>query len=444
MKKALSYILLFSTVIWVMTFLLVCASTIPRSKIQRKSEESADYLMRRNEHFYNVFGDKSLLGEVRFGDCSKVDQIADAILLNIAYHVEPEYPLKSVLIDRYYRGEGTLNESYAKTVKAKTVPNMQYLRYWHGSLIFVRPLLMFFNLEQMKIFHGLMITSLSLLLFFMLIKRGYKSEALCLGISLGAVSIWFVPLSLEYTWMFLLMLASSIITIKFSDSLDKRECIYLLFLITGILTSFFDFLTTETLTLLIPLLLLVRIGRRREQTLWDLSLYCVLNWGIGYIASWVSKWLLVYFVLGMNPIPYIRHNFFMHLGSYDEMTAMQQIIESFRRNLLMLFPFGYGMVGYIVFFVLLVIGLFLAIKNNVRLKKNVNRQIIILYCMLGLIVYARYSIIRHHGWFHYFFTYRAQASVILAACFIILELIELRKECPCSFSAKDERKNFYA
>ena len=98
----------------------------------------------------------------------------------------------------------------------------------------------------------------------------------------------------------------------------------------------------------------------------------------------------------------------------------------------MLFPFGYGMVGYIVFFVLVLIGLFLAVKNSVRLKKNVNRQIIILYCMLGLVVYARYSIIRHHGWFHYFFTYRAQASVILAVCFIILELVEIRKKRPCS------------
>lgn len=432
MKKALTYILLFFTVIWLMAFLLVCASVIPRTMIQRKSEESADCLMRRNVHFYNVFGEESLLGEVRFGDCSKVDQIADAILLSIAYHVDPEHPLESVLMDGYYREEGTMNESYAKTVKDETVPNNQYLRYWHGSLVFVRPLLVFLNLEQMKIFHGLMITILLLILFFMLIKRGYKHEAISLGISLGTVSIWFVPLSLEYTWMFLLMLVASIIAIRLSDSMVKREHIYLLFLLTGMFTSYFDFLTTETLTLLIPLLLLVRIGSRRGQISWNFTVCSGIHWGIGYIATWISKWLLVLFVLGVNPIPYIRYNFFAHLGAYDGLTAIQQILESFRRNLLMLFPFGYGMVGYIVLFVLLFIGLFLAVKNNVRLKKNVNRQIIILYCMLGLVVYARYSIIRHHGWFHYFFTYRAQASVILAVCFIILELVEISKKRPCS------------
>lgn len=252
--------------------------------------------------------------------------------------------MESALIDRYYKGstESTMNESYAKAVKEELDPNDQYLRYWHGSLVFVRPLLVFLNLEQMKIFHGLEIITLLLILLFMLIKHGYNSEALSLGISLITVSIWFVPLSLEYTRMFLLTLVSSIIAIRFSDSPEKRECIYLLFLFTGMITSFLDFLTTETLTLLIPLLLLARIGRRQGKTLWKLSLYSDINWGIGYIVTWVSKWLLVYFVLGMNPIPYIRSNFFEHLGAYDGLTAMQQITESFHRNISMLFPFGYG------------------------------------------------------------------------------------------------------
>lgn len=433
MKKVLLYIFLFCTVIWLMTAALVCAASIPTASIQKKAEESASYLMRKNVHFYNVFGEESVLGEVRYGDCSKVDQIADAKLLSIAYYLDQDHPLESVLTDRYYYKsdtEKTMNESFARSVKEDLEPNNQYLRYWHGSLIFVRPLLLFLNLREMKIFHGMVIALLLIVLLAMLIRRSYKTEAVCLSISMGIVSIWFVPLSLEYTWMFLLTLVISGIAVRFSDSPEKEERIFLLFFLTGMFTSYLDFLTTETLTLLIPLLLLARICRRNALDSYNLVWRSVFLWGIGYIAAWVSKWGLVFLILGVNPVPYIRWNFFAHFGTYDNMNAIQQIIEAFQRNLLMLFPFGYGTAGCIGFSVLLVAGIVTARKKGIAFRKNVNIRQILLYVLLGSVVYIRYIVIRHHGWFHYFFTYRAQASVILAVCFIIPELLEIRKVKP--------------
>lgn len=446
MKKVLSIVWLMAVVIWLMAFALVCVSVIPRSLIREKSKESADYLMIRNEHFYNVFGEDQVLGNPCFGDCSKVDQIADAILLSIAYHIDPEHPLETVLIDRYYRGSlnNSMNESFARSVEEEVAPDTVYLRYWHGSLIFVRPLLMFFSLGQMKIFHGAVIGILLVIIFAMLIRRGYLSEAISFGISMGVVSIWFVPLSLEYTWMFLLALVVSAFAIRFTDSVENEERIYLFFLLTGMFTSYLDFLTTETLTLLLPLLLMVRIRSRKGTCLWKTALGCCMLWGIGYVVTWVSKWLLVFLVLGINPIPFIQGNFFTHLGVHDGLGAMEQIIESFQRNLSMLFPFGYGKIGAIVFTVSAAAGIFLLIKNNARIKKNINWQLILLYGMLGLIVYVRYAVIRHHGWFHYFFTYRAQASVILAICFISLELVELGKKRPLVLSTNGKAGSVHA
>ena len=235
--------------------------------------------------------------------------------------------------------------------------------------------------------------------------------------------------------MFILMLVVANKAVRFAESENKS--LYLLFFLAGILTAFFDFLTTETLVLLIPLLLSIRIVRRKGgRSLWGLSLKSVFLWGTGYVSAWVSKWLLASFVLGVNVIPYIREHFFAHFGAYDDISAFQQIVEALYRNISMLFPIGYGIAGWVIFVMLIILGIILARKQKVTLRKNADSRIILLYLFLGLIVYARFILIRHHGWFHYFFTYRAQASVILSFCFIVLELVEKRNKKPEKFVIK--------
>lgn len=204
MKLIIRYASVFLIVILIMFLALTGASLIPTAAIQKQSEESAEYLLQKNTHFYN-FIDGSL-GRLpyRAWDCSKVDQIADAILLSIAYYIDPDDPVESVLWANYYDGREdnadhlrTINESYQRTVNGEVEANKQYLRYWHGSLIIVRPLLTFLNLRQMKIVQGGVIAILLLTLLSLLLKYSLKAEAICFSIAMVAVSVWFVPLSLE-------------------------------------------------------------------------------------------------------------------------------------------------------------------------------------------------------------------------------------------------------
>lgn len=62
-------------------------------------------------------------------------------------------------------------------------------------------------------------------------------------------------MSLEYIWCFLIMFIASILTI-FSYQ-KKQEVSGLFFLLVGNITAYFDFLSTETITLLFPLALLL-------------------------------------------------------------------------------------------------------------------------------------------------------------------------------------------
>lgn len=120
----------------------------------------------------------------------------------------------------------------------------------------------------------------------------HKSYTPAVGILAGLLgtAFWYVPLSLEYTWTFILMLLVSIIGVLLAYR-GKYRLIGSLFFAGGVITNFFDFLTTETLTLTVPLLLILWI--LKEQGICEdikesirLTVKSVPAWGIGYVGMW--------------------------------------------------------------------------------------------------------------------------------------------------------------
>ena len=439
MKTILKYIITFLTTILLMLFMLTLVSFIPRTAIQKNSAESAELLFRNNVHFYNLVGKAEGGNPQRAGDYSKVDQIADIMLLEIAYYIDEELPMETALWAGYYDGRKsiTMNESYVRAVNEQIPANSQYLRYRHGSLVFVRPLLTICNIVQIKILVGFLIMVLLASLIIRLIKLGCKAEAVSVLISMSAVSVWFVALSLEYVWMFILTLAVALIAVKLAVN-GKTSSLYKLFFLTGMLAAYFDFFTTESMTLLVPLLLVIRLTDRRNNEagnttarnadMWVFSVKSGLLWGVGYAGCWSMKWLITSIILRINAVQYINHNMLTHLGTFDKISAAAQIRGLLIRNFRPLFPLGYGVAGSVFFVLFVLFGVFLPVyRNAVVLKKTINWNSVLLYFLLGMLVYLRLIILRHHSYYHFFFTYRAQAASILALCFIILEMIGFKR-----------------
>ena len=98
MNSIIKYLLLFMASIALMTVALVGVASIPRDHIQKKSEESAEQLIKRDTAYYNLIGGASGRALLRPWDCSKIDQTADSYLLSIAYYLNEDHPLESVLL----------------------------------------------------------------------------------------------------------------------------------------------------------------------------------------------------------------------------------------------------------------------------------------------------------------------------------------------------------
>lgn len=418
MKQIIRYILAYIITAAILVICLLGAASIPKSVIDENIKKSAVFLTKDPQNFHYQLG--TIPSSIR-------DQYADANLLNIAFYIDPSHPWDSIIWDRYcWDGMETTNIGFREAVEGNLPANKEYLRYWHGSLMLVRPLLTVFDIQQIYILHYIVMAVLLIILSGILIKHHLISELICLGIALAAVNIWFVPSCLEYYWMFLVMFVSSIIAVRMSLQKQYRKLPYL-FLLTGIVAAFLDFLTVETITALIPLLLVLRI--RQSQKMENNSFRFIIKnlalWAVGFVGMWVMKWIIASVYLGKSVVPYLRENTLLHLGVNRHMPIYVMILQGFYRNIIALAPISYGIWGAAVLLILIVLAVVVPVLNNqIRIKRIVNRKNLLVYLMIAILPYIRYCMLPFHSWHHYFFTHRAQAVTILALGFCVLEIIE--------------------
>ena len=253
--KPIREIITFVIVMVSFVLALLLSALIPKDAIRKNMLESAGFLSEKEVFYYVNEADIS----------SRIDRYADSILLGIAWQYDSQKPLSSVMQSSYYHDDHkNENENLLDAVLDDRAPNQQYLRYWHGSIAVIRPLLLVMPIREIYIFNGIILLLLTCLLCFMLIKRKYFIPVIGLIAGLVINSVWYVPFSLEYSWTFLLAVLFGII-VTFLSKKKKREWYGAAFLAFGMLTCFFDFLTTETTTFTVPALLLFWLETRENE-----------------------------------------------------------------------------------------------------------------------------------------------------------------------------------
>ena len=382
-------------------------------------EETADYYEQIPQYTQIIDGARGTL----------IHNSADETWMSIAYCYNPAHPLESAMWSNYYLATHMgIHDSFLKAVREElhVVANQQYLRYWHGAAGIIRLCHVFWNIRKIFVILAVAVTTLTAILFAMLWKIGFRAEAMCFLLSLTMISVWAVPFCLEYVWVFLIMLMASILAVRLvKKSLTKD--LGMLFLISGMMTVYLDFLSAETLTLLIPLLLVLRVSREeayKSDCLWLASTKLMILWSIGYLGAWAMKWVIASVVLGENVMPLVQSHISQRIGGSVSLPLSEFLFQAVLRNIRSLFPFDYGVVGAGIMLFLVIFIVWPVYKNKVHVREDVNLSRVTLYIIIGLIPYIRFLVLHNHSYIHSFFTYRAQAATVLALCFIILELVE--------------------
>lgn len=396
---------------------LLGTTLIPRSAIERHALESAEYLCQKDLFFEVVDG----IG------ASKVDRYADAILLGIAWQYDSQDPLRSVMASAFYHHpQGYENIALRQAVSNDLPANQEYLRYWHGSIALVRPLLTILPIQGIYRLLGLVLLVLVTTLLVRLWRRGALVPLVGMLVSVAGTSWWFVPFSLEYTWVPLVLLVQLHLVLgrRFPQHHEGRA---LFFLVSGIVTNYLDFLTAELLTLLVPLALIVWLDHDEHKAppaVWGVA-KLALAWLVGYAGMWALKWLLAHLVLGTDFEQAVAFHVWNRSGSLVVQAASQQKVEALARNLGCLFPWGYGEAGRAASGVLAAAT---TCYVFVRRRSTIDIRMIACYLTIATIPFVRFLALNNHAYLHYFFTHRVLAATLFATVLILGELTH--KEVP--------------
>lgn len=409
-KKILIHLGAFAAAIAVLWGALICTVLIPKEKIYGNMLKSAES--------YGSLPAYSFENGRRLNAIA--DNYADVILLNIIWCMDSSDPVCSSLDTKYYDGgEMGVNWGLYAAVNGEA-PNTDYTRYWHGSAVFIRPMLLFTDVKGVKAVGFGAVLVLAAAVCFLLARRKQYFGAAALIISLMCVQFYNIRLSMEYIPMFALSLVMCI----FFICLEKKgdTALTVLSVICGTAAAFFDFLTAETLSVLLPLILVIivraqenRLGTLRENVI--LSAKCGIGWGAAYAGAFLMKWLLASAVTGENKFLSALSSAEMRMsGEAEELSFIKQLFLAPIANISTMFggesrvDVGNTVVGLIIAAVVFG-GIYLIFR-----RKPFARDITVILLILGAVPYLRYLVLSNHSYLHEFFTYRAQAASVLALC----------------------------
>lgn len=422
-RKRTGIKVILAAVITALTCVLLLWATawIGQDSIKESCQESARYFLDRDLFPYLIEGQFN----------TRQDNYADCILVNIMYHIEEEDRCASLIRASYYNPEmESVAVSLEESLKEKRETNVDYFRYWHGSMVLLRPLFLFTGIEGVRLILGILLVILMFAVAGFCWKLKAKSLAVVYLVGNSIVQVWMCFFCIEYITTFLVMNVISLIMIgmfalsKEDETLRNRAL--MLMAISGVITCFVDFLTTETLTFTMPLFFLTvlryQAGKLRElKKEIQYMAVCILTWGVSYAGMFLLKWLLSVLVLG-------KQAFFqamaaagerivgtVYLGDStitSEATLLQKLSGALFRNQGSLFPFRDEMnMGAAMWLFLGICFLAFAIVYMLR-PKCLPKTVILLCLLLAAVPYLRYLALGNHSYMHYFFTYRAQLVTV--------------------------------
>ena len=343
----------------------------------------------------------------------KLDNFTDCTMLLEAAYTGEESVLE-LAVNVYSARLETSSNPYTSFVSiysenGESTAPYEYARYWHGYLVFLRPLFAKLNYAQIRQLNLAVQYTLLLALLCLIQKRrpSFLFPFLITVLFLAPSAIGRV---LEYSSVYYILLLFLLLLLWNPKGRITEENVWLLFLFSGILTAYFDFLTAPTLTLTIPLcfLFVQRAGHGTWKQNARLFLRCCFVWGFGYAGMWSGKWLLALLFQGRGFLSSLGEQMWLYTGPSINGHIVTHA-ESMSRNLGELFKDRDLVILYVSLACLL-------LAAAVRRHRHIDRKCLAdaLWVLLPVLIPFVWTIfLKNHTMRHYWFTYRALTPLIL-------------------------------
>ncbi len=396
------------------TALLVLVFCIPTGRIRDHVASSVDSVLRNddavpdNAYLQYVFQNKegytdSIMVQYAFEKIPGKNAFEHAMW---AYHYDLE------------EGIWAAEESLRAVLDGADTSRMhlrEYSRYWHGYLVYLKPLLLVFSWSGLVVF-GIVLQILMLAaLIIAAIRHCHPEVAAVVAAGFAFMKPSLVMVSVDMSVCWIITLAALLFLLCRGDWLERHGAFPFFFLAVGILTSYFDFLTYPVVTCAYPLCVyfLMHEEDRVLEGLKRLTGYCA-SWGIGYAGMWSMKWLIADVTLHTGTIKDALWNV---IGRTEAIGGRPRFNGGFYvigLNLQEYDKMIYPIAASVLALLALVFLVWACIKTSVKETLRGAAP----YVVSFFIPFAWIIAVQHHSALHARFTFRILSIAVLAACCI--------------------------
>lgn len=348
---------------------------------------------------------------------SQLDNSTDAtMILNAIYAGKQSVVEKAIQVYRTeYHGENPVKSltNYANDVQAD-VYNVSYSRYWHGYLVILKPLLLFFDVADIRMINMIVQMVLLCYILYLMIKKEYVKYIPAFITAILLLNPVAIALSFQFSTIYYLMLFA-VLFVLLRRKLPEKE-MTLFFFLLGIATAFFDFLTYPLVALYFPLILILS-----QEDSWKEAckkgILCSVMWGIGYIGMWCGKWCMGSVLMQKN----LWADALLRAADYESMNygdgkinALQVVLKNMM--VLIKWPVLFGAIALCIYYIKQFI-------KRMAMKRKMQLLWLCPFGMIALVPFVWYLAAGSHSYIHYWYTYRELCVSIFAVLVGITKLI---------------------
>lgn len=300
----------------------------------------------------------------------------------------------------------------------------EYSRYWHGYLVYLKPLLLVFTWSQIVVFGIVLQLLLMAAVLFFSVKKGYPGVGAAMLIGFFFMKPVLVLSSLTMAVCWVITLAALLVQLFFHQKMEEKKLYPEYFLLVGIITSYFDFLTYPVVTLGFPLCAYFLMKRKcsAKQSIGKTVGYSAC-WGIGYAGMWAFKWLIADVTLHTGTI---KDALWSIIGRTEAIGGRPRFNGGFYVVGLNLQEYGWA--AYSVLAVLLAAAVLIAaFVLSRRLSVKEVALSLLPYGIIFLIPFVWIIVVQHHSALHARFTFRIISVAALSLCCMGISLLQKSK-----------------
>ena len=410
-NKYINCILILISSILVGTLLLVCLYSIPTERARTNIKNSIE--------MYDENVIKTWNGNIRYG---KLDTATDIYMINSAVSRKYDSSLMNAMLNPQFdikdKTQDPQRKALIRALNKEDVEYSDYSRYWHGYSVYIIPGLYFFEIGELKTLIMCFCIIITSLVFVELAKKS-MAYMLLFSIVVSFLNPVSIIMNFAITNVYFISIIAMYLVLKWNHYFIKDNRYICLFLIIGIFTSFFDFLTYPLVSWGLPIITLLLINKKVDISIFPLLVKISVMWCVGYIGMWAGKWCVASILTGVDVISNALNafsarslNIVENANTFSFFDVVSRQFEVFDRPIIVLMLLGISIIAQIIY------------KSPKLSLNSLFKFDVLILLLISISPLVWFFVAKNHVYYHPWYEYRNLAITLWALYCSFIKLVK--------------------